>query len=65
MRPERKAKKLFEEFLLETGNETFAKKCELIAINEIIIALTFNELQNKSMIEYWNKAKKEILKYED
>jgi len=37
-----------------------AKQCVLFEVDEIILALTFNELQNKSMIEYWNKAKKEI-----
>ena len=37
-----------------------AEICAIIAIDEIIIALNFNQLQNLKMIEYWIEVRQEI-----
>lgn len=67
MSPEEKAKELFNKFLLETGNETFAKQCALIAVDEII-AFTMNAFSIFSIdkaqlpIKYLVELKEEIEK---
>ena len=65
MTPEEKAEELFGIYLLYTGNQTFAKNCALIAVDEM--------LGNAGMIwgcnqarddfrDYWQEVKKELEK---
>ena len=71
MKPEEKAEELFGIYLLYTGNQTLAKKCSLIAVDEM--------LANAGMIwggrntetgltardefrKYWQEVKQEIEK---
>lgn len=71
MTPEEKSEELFGIYLLHTGNQTFAKNCALIAVDEM--------LANAGMIwggrntetgltaidefrKYWQEVKKELEK---
>lgn len=40
----------------------FSKQCALIAVNEIIGALDYNQWQNKNQINYYKEVKQEIEK---
>jgi hypothetical protein len=40
----------------------YAKQCALIAVDEIIIALNYNQWQNSKQIDYFIEVKKEIEK---
>jgi hypothetical protein len=63
MTPKEKAKDLFEIYLLETGNETFAKNCALVAVNEIRDAIIqINEYDYQALENYWYLVKKELQK---
>jgi hypothetical protein len=66
-----KALELFYKYNSETSNEfksdTFtsaktAKKCVLIAVDEIISALDEHQWQNRFVIEFYNEVKTEIEK---
>lgn len=60
MTPKEKARELYEIFTLETGNETFAKQCLLIAVDELIYETQF-EVPNIRQ-RYWMDVKQEIEK---
>jgi hypothetical protein len=63
MTPKQKAKDLFEIYLLETGNETFAKKCALIAVDEIRDSIIeINEYDYQALEKYWYLVKQELEK---
>ena len=59
MSPEEKAKDLFEIYLLETGNDTFAKNCALVAVDQILEIIDSNY-----DFKYWQEIKKELEKYD-
>jgi hypothetical protein len=40
----------------------YAKQCALIAVDEIIIALNYNQWQNTKQIDYFIEVKQEIEK---
>ena len=65
MTAEVKAEELFGIYLLHTGNQTFAKNCALIAVDEILqivnIWSAFN-MQKSSQVIYWEQVKKELEK---
>jgi hypothetical protein len=75
MKPQEKAKELVDKYLLEVRgadrynynlesmNVFIAKKCALIAIDEICDAINWHELEppNKEW-DYWNDVKLEIEK---
>jgi hypothetical protein len=69
MTPEEKAKDLFEIYLWETGNETFAKNCALKAVDQIIeqwvVVDTYigdgQGLINPNL-KYWQEVKNELEK---
>ena len=60
MTAQEKANELMQKFMVFEGyiNFRFQKKCALIAIDEIIIALDPNGSELDK--EYWNKVKKEL-----
>jgi hypothetical protein len=72
MKPKEKAKELFVKFIEDTKdwseldgyvvNEYSAKQCALIAVDEIIEALSFHSWQNRNEIEYYEEVKQEIEK---
>jgi hypothetical protein len=63
MTPKKKAKDLFEIYLLETGNETFAKKCALIAVDEILdLIITIYDYDREQLDPYWKQVKQELEK---
>lgn len=74
MEPKEKAKELVDKYFLEIeGADTYAfnlpsmnlfiaKKCALIAVDEIIEALDYNQWQNKNQINYYKEVKQEIEK---
>jgi hypothetical protein len=63
MTPKEKAKDLFEIYLLETGNETFAKKCALIAVDEILdLIITIYDYDREQLDPYWKQVKQELEK---
>lgn len=62
MTPKAKAEELINKYILETGNETFAKQCVLILVNEILLFIN-NKMQgfiDTDVINYWNLVKQEI-----
>ena len=71
MTPEEKAKDLFEIYLLETGNETFAKNCALVAVDEMLgnAAMIWGGRNTETGLtardefrKYWYEVKQEIEK---
>ena len=64
--PKEKAKELIEKYqFVEIANYTSmfeVKECALIAVDEIIDALDFNQWQNANQINYWQEIKQEIEK---
>ena len=64
--PKEKAKELIEKYqFVEIANYTSmfeVKECALIAVDEIIDALDFNQWQNAKQINYWQEIKQEIEK---
>lgn len=65
MTPEEKAKELFDIYTLYTGNETFAKNCALIAVNEILKIVNIwsaLNMQKSSQVIYWEEVKEELEK---
>ena len=64
--PKEKAKELIEKYqFVEIANYTSmfeVKECALIAVDEIIDALDFNQWQNAKQIDYWKEVKQEIEK---
>jgi len=65
MSPEEKAKDLFEIYLLETGNETFAKNCALVAVDEILSDYKnylLHENTDYKGLMYWKEVKQELEK---
>jgi hypothetical protein len=73
MTPKEKAKELFNNiYYIEDSNDNYpmscetAKKCALIAVNEIIKEIVIN-LHRHDMVDrysYWEDVKKQIDKYE-
>jgi hypothetical protein len=69
MTPEEKAEELFGIYLLHTGNQTFAKNCSLIAVDEMIYQWVLIDtylgdgqgLLNPNL-KYWQEVKKELEK---
>lgn len=69
MTPKEKAKNLFEIYLLETGNETFAKNCALVAVNEVLdpwfgiyTYLPNGQGEFNPNYKYWLEVKQELEK---
>ncbi len=60
MTSKEKALELFEKFTLETGNETFAKKCAIITVDEIDKSQPYNLYNNEDKKQYWLEVKQEI-----
>jgi hypothetical protein len=62
MTPKQKALELYEIYILETGNETFAKNCALVAVDfsRQFITGDLNESFDKTM--YLFEIKQEIEK---
>jgi hypothetical protein len=61
MIPKEQAIELFEKFTLETGNETFAKKCAKVAVDLVLSAY----LKSVEEIEYWQEVEYWIDKYDN
>lgn len=59
-----KANELYKIFTLETGNETFAIKCSLIAVDEILKAIDWDAYEGSigTELNYWKEVKEEIKK---
>lgn len=65
MTPQEKAKHLLCLYIMETGNETFAKNCALIGIDEILkIVNIWSALSMKKspQVIYWEEVKQELEK---
>jgi hypothetical protein len=79
MKPKEKAKELIDKYINLTEEcdcleymcicfsipEYKAKQCALIAVDEILIAITFNTYDEEEHIKedmFWNEVKKEIKK---
>jgi len=63
MNPKEKKKELVNKYLqVYDGRVEQAKKCALIAVEEIIEALEHNAWQNGAWIGYYNEVRKEIEK---
>ena len=70
MTPKEKAEDLVAKFFqfkprlkfdIDNENEYYqAKKCALIAVDEIIIALNFHQWQNTKQIDYYIEVRQEI-----
>jgi hypothetical protein len=58
MIPKEKAKELVESFI----DALTVKDCALIAVDQIIIALNYNQWQNTTQINYFIEVKQEIEK---
>jgi hypothetical protein len=56
MTPKEKAKELVESFI----DALTVKDCALIAVDEVIIALNYNQWQNTKQIDYFIEVKQEI-----
>jgi hypothetical protein len=63
MTPKEKAEKLFQEYLLETGNKTFAIKCAIIAVNEIIDVCDLY-INYHHVYAYYLEVKQELENYD-
>lgn len=59
MSPKEQANDLFEIYLLETGNNTFAKNCALVAVDLILEIIDSNY-----DFKYWQEVKNEIENYD-
>ncbi len=55
-----KAKELINKMDLEYGTD--AEQCALIAVDEVITALDFNQWQNAKIINYYLEVREEIEK---
>jgi hypothetical protein len=67
MAPKEKAEELVDKFLQYTPADSefeypYAKQCALIAVDEIIIALNYNQWQNTRQIDYYIEVRQEIEK---
>ena len=72
MTPKEKAEELVAKFFqfkprlkfdIDNENEYYqAKKCALITVDEIIIALNFHQWQNTKQIDYYIEVRQEIEK---
>lgn len=69
MTPKEKAKRLYDSFVLQVrwklGQEDYkdkAKKCALIAVNEILNALSYKVSCNLEELKYYEEVKQEIEK---
>lgn len=63
MTPKEKAEELHVEYWYLTNDERLAKKCALIAVNEILeeaLGLDDNDYQSK--YDYWQEVKQKIEK---
>jgi hypothetical protein len=66
MRPKEKANELLDNYwLMDKINPSLskeqAKKCALVAVDEIIFVLEFNlDFKMEKSIKYWQEVKKEI-----
>ena len=59
MSPKEQANDLFEIYLLETCNDTFAKNCALVAVDLILEIIDSNY-----DFKYWQEVKQELEKYD-
>ena len=64
--PKEKAEELYWKYFQKCADSSYpdnmAKECALIAVDEIIDALDFNQWQNAKQIDYWKEVKQEIEK---
>lgn len=60
--PKQKANELYEIYTLETGNETFAIKCALITVEEVLKSIDWDYYEGSSATElnWWKEVKQEI-----
>lgn len=62
MTPQQKALELVDKFTQTNGNAFFAKECALIAVDEILNALSYKLSSNFEEIQYYVEVKQEIEK---
>ena len=62
MTPKEKAKELYDIYVLETGNETFAKECALVTINFARQFITGDLSESFDKTMYLFEIKQEIEK---
>ena len=65
MTPQEKAEELVNKYLLATPvgfHIDDAKKCALIAVDEILHSLEYNTWQNRKILKYYKEVKQEIEK---
>jgi hypothetical protein len=62
MIPQQKALELVDKFTQTNGNAFFAKECALIAVDEILNALSYKVSSNFEEIQYYVEVKQEIEK---
>jgi hypothetical protein len=66
MNPEEKAKDIVDNFSRDgydiVLDEKQAKRCALLAVDEVIEALDFHQWQNRNEIDWWKEVKIEIEK---
>jgi hypothetical protein len=65
MTPQEKAKELvykFDDTMEFSTPQRFAKKCALIAVDEILDSLDYDYILFKQQSEYWKEVKQEIEK---
>lgn len=65
MTPKEKSEELFGIYLIYTGNQTLAKKCALIAVEEMLNEYPIQVPKDSYEMErhlYWQEVKKELEK---
>jgi hypothetical protein len=67
MTPQEKAKDLYNKFLRyvpaeEEFEHEYAKKCALIAVDEILVVMNEEYFSDALKIEYWEQVKQQIEK---
>lgn len=62
MTPKEKAIELVDKFTQTNGNAFFAKECALIAVDEILNALSYKVSSNFEELKYFEEVKQEIEK---
>jgi hypothetical protein len=63
-----KAEELYWKYFQKCADSSYpdnmAKECALIAVDEVITALDFNQWQNAKIINYYKEVREEIENYE-
>lgn len=53
---------LAKDFTKGVSMDDFTKECALLAVDEIIYVLKYNEMYNENVLSYWNEVKNQIKK---